>query len=372
MRDARYSQLADIIVNYSTRVQPEEKVLIDYTEIPAEMISVLIQKVAEKGAFPFVDTRDSRVQRILLMNATEDQMRIQGDCELYRMKKMDVFVGFRGSTNITEAADVPQERMKHFLDHVAQPVHFKERVNNTKWVVLRWPTPAMAQLAGMSTEAFEDFYFDVCTLDYSRMEAAQAPLKKRMQSCDQVRILGPGDTDLTFSIKDIPIIPCTGEFNIPDGETFTAPVRDSVNGVIHFNAPTVYRGQNFDDIRLVFSDGRCTEAAGSDTEALNKILDTDEGARYVGEFSIAYNPRVLKPMRDILFDEKIAGSIHFTPGQAYEMADNGNRSSVHWDMVLIQRPEYGGGELYFDGELIRKDGLFVPDDLHPLNPENLV
>ena len=230
----------------------------------------------------------------------------------------------------------------------------------------------MAQLAGMSTEQFEDFYFDVCTLDYARMAEAEKPLKERMDSSDRVHIIGPNDTDLKFSIKDIPAVQCNGDRNIPDGEVFTAPVRDSVNGVIRFNASTIYQGKSFDDVRLVFENGRIVEATSSDTASLNEIRYTDEGARYVGEFSLGFNPHINKVLRDILFDEKIAGSLHFTPGQAYEEADNGNRSKIHWDLVLIQTPEHGGGEIYFDDELIRKDGRFVPDYLQGLNPENLI
>jgi aminopeptidase len=225
----------------------------------------------------------------------------------------------------------------------------------------------------MSTRAFEDFYFAACTLDYGRMAEAVKPLQARMEQADRVEIKGPGDTDLSFSIKGIPVKPCTGARNIPDGECFTAPVRDSIEGVMHYNAPTVYNGKAFDDVRLVFRQGKVVEATagGAGTKALESILDTDEGARYVGEFAIGFHPRILQPMRDILFDEKIAGSFHFTPGRAYEDADNGNRSEIHWDMVAIQRPEWGGGEIRFDGETIRKDGLFVPPDLLALNPDRL-
>jgi aminopeptidase len=245
------------------------------------------------------------------------------------------------------------------------------RVNHTKWVVCRWPTSAMAQQAGMSTEAFEDFYFRVCTLDYSRLAQALEPLNKRMSATDKVHIKGPG-TDLTFSIKGQTCIPCSGEHNIPDGEIFTSPIRDSVQGHISYNTPTIYRGASFDNIRLEFRDGKIIKADANKTVLINKILDSDEGARYIGEFALGVNPHITEPMRDILFDEKIAGSFHFTPGQAYEKADNGNRSQVHWDMVCIQRAEYGGGEIWFDDDLIRKDGKFLPEDLSPLNPENLV
>jgi aminopeptidase len=291
--------------------------------------------------------------------------------DLEFMKDMQCYIAVRGGHNITENSDVPDDKMQIVQEHWRKPV-LDQRVDHTKWVVLRWPTPSMAQLAGMSTEGFEDFYFDVCTLDYAKMARAEEPLKDRMMRADRVHLKGPADTDITFSIKGIPAVPCIGDRNIPDGEVFTAPVRDSVNGVIHFNAGTIYNGKPYDDIRLVFKDGKVVEATGSNTPGINEVLDSDEGARYIGEFSIGFNPCVKQAMRDILFDEKIAGSIHFTPGRAYEEADNGNRSKIHWDMVLIQTPEFGGGEILFDDELIRKDGRFVPEYLHGLNPENLL
>jgi aminopeptidase len=241
-----------------------------------------------------------------------------------------------------------------------------QRVKKTKWVVLRWPTPSMAQLAGMSTEAFEDFYFDVCTLDYRKLLPGMRTLHRLMEKTDRVEIKGPG-TQLTFRKKGIPAVICGGDRNIPDGEVFSCPIRDSVEGYVTFNAPSIYQGIAFDGIRLEFKNGKIVNATSNETKKLNKILDSDPGARYIGEFSLGFNPRILHPMRDILFDEKIAGSFHFTPGQAYEEADNGNRSQVHWDLVNIQRPEYGGGEIYFDGKLIRKDGIFLPKQLRSLN-----
>jgi aminopeptidase len=252
----------------------------------------------------------------------------------------------------------------------SHPIHSERRVKHTKWVVLRYPSASMAQLANMSTEAFEDFYFDVCNLDYAKMEEAMEPLLQLMKSTDKVRITAPG-TDLSFSIKGIGAKKCSGHRNIPDGEVFSAPVRDSVQGTITYNTPSVYSGVTFENISFTFKDGQIVEASSNDTAKLNEILDSDEGSRYIGEFSLGFNPYILHPMKDTLFDEKIAGSLHFTPGQAYEETDNGNRSAVHWDLVLIQRPEYGGGEVYFDDRLIRKDGMFVIPELETLNPENL-
>lgn len=370
MVDPRMRKLADVLVGYSTKVQPGERVLIEAFDIPPEMTNVLIERVVEAEGVPFVNIHQGIVRRKLVMTGTDEQMEISARHALELMKEMQCYIAVRGGLNITEMADVPSQKIKAYETHYKPVLDY--RVNNTKWVVLRWPTPAMAQQAGMSTEQFEDFFFDVCTLDYAKMAKAEQPLKERMERTDIVRLIGPKDTDLTFSIKDIPVIPCVGDRNIPDGECFTAPVKDSVNGVIHFNAGTIYHGRPFDDIRLVFEDGKIVEATGSDTKAINEILDSDDGARYVGEFAIGFNPHIKRAIRDILFDEKICGSIHLTPGQAYEEADNGNRSKIHWDMVLIQTEEFGGGEIWFDDELIRKNGWFVPAELQGLNPENLV
>ena len=372
MKDPRIAKLADVLVGYSTHVQPGEKVLVEAYDIPDDVVTALVTRIAEAGGLPFVTVKRNSVLRALYNNATEEQMRLTGEFERARMAEMDAYIGVRGSENSTELSDVPDERMKLQRSLWWNPVHSQTRVPHTKWVVLRWPTASMAQQAGMSTEAFEDFYFDVCTFDYAKLDPVIAPLKRLMDATDKVRLTGPG-TDLRFSIKDIPTIPCTGNANIPDGEIFTAPVRDSVSGTIAFNTPTIYQGTVFEGVTLVFEQGkivRATSVGGTET-MLNQILDSDEGARYIGEFSLGFNPYVMQPMKDILFDEKIAGSFHFTPGGAYDEAFNGNRSTVHWDMVFIQRPEFGGGEVYFDDVLVRKDGLFVLDDLLPLNPENL-
>jgi aminopeptidase len=370
MLDPRFDKLADVLIHHSTKLQPGERVLLETYDAPPEIVARLVERITAVGAIPLVETRHNKVLRALYRTATEEQMRLTGELELARMKRMDAYIGLRGAENSTELADVPAEKMRLFAAHWWKPVHSEQRCTHTKWVVLRCPTPAMAQQAGMSTEAFEEFYFNVCTLDYGRMARAIVPLKERMEAAGQVRITGPG-TDLTFSIHGIPAIPCGGDRNIPDGECFTAPVRESVEGQIQFNCPTIYQGKPFENVCLQFRSGKVVAATASDTAGLNAILDSDEGARYIGEWSIAFNPFIREPMRDILFDEKIDGSFHFTPGNAYEIADNGNRSEVHWDMVMIQRPEYGGGEILLDGEVIRRDGRFVPEDLRGLNPDNL-
>ena len=364
MQDERFDKLAKLLVEYSIRLKRNETVLIEAFDIPDEMTAALIRAARNAGGVPFAQVYHARVNRALALEASDRQLNIMASHELARMKKMNAYIAMRGSHNITELADVPAEKMQ-LIGKKMRPVQ-DQRVKRTKWVVLRWPTPSMAQLAGMSTEAFEDFFFNVCTLDYRKLQPGMKALKGLMEKTDRVQIKGPG-TDLNFSIKGIPAVICGGDRNIPDGEVFTAPVKDSVEGQLTFNAPSIYQGTAFDGIQLSFKRGKIVEASGNETEKLNKILDSDTGARYIGEFSLGFNPRVFQPMRDILFDEKIAGSFHFTPGQAYEEADNGNRSQVHWDMVSIQRPDYGGGEIYFDGKLIRKNGEFLPKQLRSLN-----
>src|SRR5881296_4516052 len=364
MHDARFDNLAKLLVEYSTGLKRNENVLIEAFDVPDEMTIALIRAARKAGAIPFVQVQRARIGRELALEASDRQLTLAARHELARMKKMHAYVALRGSNNITELSDVPVAKMQ-LIAKKMQPVQ-DQRVQKTKWVVLRWPSPSMAQLASMSTEAFEDFYFEVCTLDYRKLQPGMKALKKLMERTDRVEIAGPG-TDLRFSIKGIPAVICGGDRNIPDGEVFSCPVKDSVEGHVTFNTPSIYQGIAFDGIRLDFKDGKIVDATSNETQKLNKILDSDPGARYVGEFSLGFNPRVFQPMRDILFDEKIAGSFHLTPGQAYEEADNGNRSQVHWDMVSIQRPDYGGGEIYFDGKLVRKDGRFVLNQLRSLN-----
>lgn len=369
MKDPRIDQFAKTMVNYSIRVQPGENVLIHATGQVSELVRALIHEVYQAGGRPFVQLEDPQIKRELLFGATEEQLAVMREAETSFMEKMQGYIGIRSGDNINELSDVPEEKMHMYSRLVQRPV-LDIRVPKTKWVVLRYPNASMAQLANMSTSAFEDFYFQVCNMDYSKMSEAMDSLVELMEKTDKVRITGPG-TDLTFSIKGIPAIKCAGHYNLPDGEVFTAPVKDSVNGVISYNTPSPYHGYTFENVKLTFQNGKIIEATANDTERINKIFDIDEGARYVGEFAIGVNPYIQNPMKDILFDEKIDGSFHFTPGQSYDEAPNGNKSSVHWDLVSIQRAEWGGGEIYFDDRLIRKDGRFVIPELQGLNPENL-
>ncbi len=374
MKDIRIEKLAYNLVNYSCRLKKGENVLIKVYGEGEErsLVMAIIQEVYKVGGNPFVWNHDPQIMRELLKQCNDKQINTWAESDLMLMKKMDAYIGVWGGNNNAENSSIKEDNYKIYEKLYLNPVHMHQRVKNTKWVVLNYPTSSMAQQASMSTDEFEDFYFKVCNLDYSKMDKAMDNLVNLMNKTDKVKIVGEG-TELNFSIKNIPAIKCAGIMNIPDGEVFTAPIRDSVNGVLSYNTPSLYSdGFTYENIKLEFKNGKIVNAASNDNERINKIFDTDEGARYIGEFAIGVNPYITKPMKDTLFDEKIMGSFHFTPGACYDEAPNGNKSAIHWDLVCIQTKEYGGGEMYFDDVLIRKDGVFVIDELKCLNPENLI
>ena len=370
--DERIKKLAYNLVNYSCRVQKGEKVLISCNGVhPLPLVKQLIKEIYAAEGLAFVDFTTNSLDRELLLGATEEQLKILAENEAAKMRQMDCYIGVRGEDNLAEMSDVPEDKLALYDKLYMNPVHHEIRVPHTKWVVLRYPAPSMAQSAHQSLEAFEDYYFNVCNLDYSKMSKAMDSLVELMNKTDKVRLTAK-NTDITFSIKDIPAIKCDGACNIPDGEVYTAPVRDSVNGTITYNTPSEYNSFTFENVSLTFENGKIVKCTANNNEKVEAVFNIDEGARYVGEFAIGVNPYITKPMNNILFDEKIMGSIHFTPGNCYDDAYNGNKSAIHWDLVLIQTPEYGGGEIYFDDVLIRKDGRFVLPELEVLNPENLI
>ena len=371
MKDVRLEELATNILKHSVKLKEKDDLLIEIIgEEGMPLAKEIIRQAEEMKARPYFKIINNEILRTMLENATEEQIKLYAKHDWNRMKDMDAYIGIRATSNIAELNGIPSEKMELYNKYYTFPVHFEERVKNTKWCILRYPNKAMAQASNMNTDEFESFYFDVCNLDYEKMSKAMDKLVDLMNKTDKVQIKGK-DTDLTFSIKDIKAEKYFGTFNLPDGEVATAPVKDSVNGYITYNTETSYNGKKFNNIRFEFENGKIVKATSNNSDELNKILDTDEGARYIGEFAIGLNPYIENPIGDTLFDEKIKGSFHLTPGDCLEGSDNGNHSSIHWDIVDIQTPEYGGGEIWFDDVLIRKDGLFVLDELKCLNPENL-
>lgn len=371
MNQEEIKKLAKNLVNYSIKLQENEKVLIEGSPLCLELILEIIKEVYNKGGYPFVNYSDNLITREILKGTNEEHIKLLAKYMKPKMEDMDAYIGISATNNIYELSDVKIENKNLYSKFYSKPIHSDIRVSKTKWVILKFPTFGFSQQANMSLEEYSKFYFKVCNLDYSKMNKAMDNLKILMEKTDKVKIIGP-DTNLSFSIKGIPAIKCAGEMNIPDGEVYTAPVKDSVNGYIHYNTITMYNGLKFENIKLYFENGKIVKCEGNNQKELESIFNIDDGARYVGEFSFGLNPYILHPTTDILFDEKITGSIHFTPGASYDDAFNGNKSAVHWDLVLIQRKDYGGGEIYFDDKLIRKDGIFVVKELECLNPQNLM
>lgn len=366
MSDQRFQYLANQVARYSLHLSPGEKVLIEACSQAADFTAMLVRAVRATGAIPLVELKDSRVDRAFILSATEEGMQLWLDCETARMERMDAYVAIRGQDNLNELSDIPVEQMNLYSRYHGM-LHYGHRVPNTKWCVLRYPNDSMAQQANMSTEAFMDFYFNTCCLDYQRLNELVTPLRTRLSRADQIHLTAPG-TDLTFSIKGLCLPKSTcGTWNVPCGETGLPIVQGSANGVITYNMPSLYQGFLFRNIRLVLRDGVIVEASANDSARLNAILDIDPGARRIGEFALGFNPYVTRPIFDTLFDEKMRMSLHFTPGNS-----KNNPSSIHWDLVTSHAAEHGGGEVWVDGELIRKDGLFIPDDLRPLNPDDLL
>lgn len=366
--DPRIEILARNLLDYSLNLQPGQRLLVEGEVGSSDLLLALMSEAYKRGAQPFLELHDFHLHRGWLLGADRKMLETRTAWNLQRLEDLDAHLFVHAGNNASELVDVPAGTMEAY-HRVSEP--YWDKLLKKKWCTMRFPTPSAAQAAGMSTQAFEDFCFAVCSLDYPKMSRAMDPLVELMGRTDNVRIFGPG-TELSFSTAGIPAIKAAGECNVPDGEVFTSPVKGSVNGTVTFNTPSLHDGVMHDRVRLTFNEGRITDADGSERERLNQVLDTDEGARYLGEFALGVNPLIERPTKDILYDEKIAGSLHLTPGRAYEGADNGNRSSVHWDLVLIQTAAWGGGEVWFDGVLVRKDGRFVLPELEGLNPENLV
>jgi aminopeptidase len=362
-------QLAQTIINYSLSIQKGEKLLIEVKgQGTDDMLKALIQETLKVGGIPYWNRNQDEILNEFIACSDDQQMQTWSSLHKIIMENIDAYVAIRGTDNAYELSNVPAEHMKSYMKNYFEQVHSKIRVPKKKWVVLRWPNFSMAQLAQMNTADFAKFYFETCTLDYSQMGSAMVPLVELMKKTDKVRLVGPGKTDISFSIKNIPVHACAGKLNIPDGEVYTAPVKDSMNGLIAYNTPSFYNGKLFSNVCLEVKNGQIQKATcDGDHQALNAVFDTDQGARYFGEFAIGVNPHITFAMKDTLFDEKIYGSIHLTPGSSYDNAFNGNKSAVHWDLVMIQTPDFGGGEIYFDDLLIRRDGEFILPELQALN-----
>lgn len=365
MKDSRIATLAKQVIEYSVSLKAGERILIEAWDGSEDFVNEFVKAAQKVGAYPYVSLQNMSVTRNFIKGVTEESMKSWYEYEVARMKEMDAYVSIRRQENIYEYSDVPAKKMAVYNKYHGM-LHYGHRLPHTKWCVLRYPNAAMAQLAGMSTEAFEDYYFEANCIDYKKLNDIACALNKLCNRTDKVRIVAPG-TDLTFSIKGMcQTKSLCGIFNRPCGETGMNIVQGTANGVIRYNIPSSYQGYVFQDVELTLKDGIIVKAVSNNTELMNKILDTDGGARKIGEFAIGFNPMITKPITDTLFDEKMAMSLHFTPGNGRE-----NPSAIHWDLVQSHAPENGGGEIWFDDVLIRKDGLFVIEELLDMNPDRL-
>ena len=365
MNKQKLNKLANTIINYSLHLKENSRVVVSFTKEATPLVEELIKEAQKIKAIMVLNMYDPKLNARLLEKSTDNRLEHLKKIKEFEVENYDAYIQIRTENNDYERKNIPKEIIKKF-GAMTQAVD-DIRINQREWVLLNYPTDLDAYKSKMTSDEFNDFALEVMTVDYQKMSIDIEPLKILMEKTDKVRITSPG-TDITFSIKGMPAIPCCGEKNIPDGELYSAPIKDSVNGTITYNTPSPYQGNVYNNVSLTFENGKIIKATcDGDNEKLNEIFDTDNGARYVGEFALGFNPKILYPMGDILYDEKILGSLHFTPGRCYADCDNGNVSSIHWDMVLIQREDFGGGEIYFDDVLIRKDGKFIPEELKILN-----
>ncbi|MCL5019715.1 MAG: aminopeptidase, partial [Patescibacteria group bacterium] len=335
--DIRNKKLAHLLVNYSTGIKKGERVWVDCIgTAPLPLLEAVVEEIAKAGGIPFYQMLNQKVTRRMVESGSESMWKELGEIDRQRMEKMDAYIGIRGQENIFQMAGVPHQKMMRYIKYYQEPVHIHQRVEHTRWVVLRYPNPAFAQSALMSDEAFENYYFDVCTLDYKKLSKVMEPLVRLLKKTNEIRLVGPG-TDLTIGVKGMTWVKCDGKMNIPDGEVFTSPIKTEVNGTITYNTKTESDGELFTDIAFEIKNGKIIDAqcSSGNTKKLNQILDTDPGARYFGEFSFGTNPYITHEILDILFDEKIYGSNHLTPGNSYKECFNGNSSAVHWDLIII-------------------------------------
>lgn len=371
--DERITRLAENLIKNSVKLKKGEQIYIEAIGLSTmPLVQELVKAATKAGGVPFYYFNEQALQKAFIENASVAQMKAQAEIHKQLMSNSQAYIGVRGNDDLFKMSAVVPEKMNNYQKYYWNPVHSEIRVPQTKWCVLRYPNAAFAAMSKMALEDFEDFYFDACLVDYVKMGQAMKPLKKLMDKTKKVRIVAPG-TEVEFSIAGIKSIICDGQMNIPDGEVYTAPVKDSINGVIQFNTDTTYMGTVFSNIRLVFKDGKIVEGHSMiNDDKFQKILNIDEGSRYMGEFALGVNPFVTQPMLDILFDEKISGSFHMAIGNSYEdETNNGNKSAIHWDLVQMQDAEHGGGEIFFDEVLVRKNGRFVLPELIGLNPEKL-
>ena len=354
MVDTETAKTAKIIVEHSAKIKKGDYVQIIADYDAKDIVLELYRLALLKGAYPKPHISLPGISYTYYKYATEKQLRHFPKVAMYEMKNSDVVIMIGATRNTKELANIDPKRVAA-RQRVIEPI-FRHRTEKTRWVIFYYPTPALAQEAGMSFQEFEEFTFRATNVDYGAMERQQEKLKKLLDDGNTVRIVAK-NTDLKFSIKGRKGIKCCGQYNLPDGEVFTSPVENTAEGHIEFSYPALYQGREVEGIRLEFRKGKAVKATASKNQAfLRKVLETDKGAKYIGEFGIGTNYKLNRFVKNILFDEKLGGTIHLAMGMAYKEAGGRNKSAIHWDILADMKR---GGRLYIDGKLIQKNGKFL-------------
>ncbi len=355
MADKRIAKLAKILVNHSLSVRKGENVLIvSSSELAKPLVLEVYKEILLAGAHPLVSIKLEEAANIFFEYASETQLRHLPKTQLHEAKNMDCFVNIRAPLNKKALSNIDPQKAGT-RSKALKPIG-EEIVNNKRWVLTNFPTQALAQEADMSLSEYEDFLYRATNIDWDKVKKQEESLQKVLDKGKTVRIMGQ-DTDITLSIKGRKSIPCHGIRNMPDGEVFLSPIEDSAEGHIYYEMPAIYQGREVTGIRLRFKKGKVVEATATKNEKfLHTMLDTDRGARFLGELGIGTNYGIKKFSKDILFDEKIGGTVHLAVGRSYESAGGTNKSAIHWDMIKDLRQ---GGCIFIDGKPIQKNGKFL-------------
>jgi aminopeptidase len=366
MIDPRVQKLAKILVHYSTAVKPGEIVRIMGTAAGEPLLREVYREVLRAGAHPVVRMALADEDCLYYGEAIDDELDYLSPLLLHEVETMDVSIRTFPDQNphaLTSVDPTKKQRRLRAMRMLTEKFTERWKEGRLRWVGTIYPTPALAQEARMSLEEFADFVFAAGKLNeenpadaWRALSARQQKICDRLNQCSEMRYKGL-DTDLTFSCRGRTWVNCDGRLNFPDGEVFTGPVEESVNGTIRFTYPGIFHGQEVEDIFLCFKEGRVEEArAAKGEDLLHKLLQTDAGASYVGEIAIGTNDQIRRFSKNMLFDEKMSGTIHLAVGNGIPGTGSKNVSALHWDMLKDMRD---GGEIYADGALIYRNGAFV-------------
>jgi aminopeptidase len=355
MSDPRWQQLAEVLVNYSTGTKPSEKVLITMMEETTFPLTRAVYTEAVKaGGLPHVEFQSVLLERDLMLHGAKEQLDWVPELNAYGMEWADVYIGLRGARNPFEFSNVSPENIA--AHKRAMGIVSGMRNDHTRWVLVRVPNESFAQQAEMSHDEMMDFFFEATLRDWAKEAEWYREVQKVFQAAKTVRIVGL-NTDLTFSTEGRIYEVADGHLNMPDGEVFTAPVDDSAEGHIYFEFPGVYFGERIPGINLEFSKGKVAKAsAEGNQELLQELIKMDEGSNRIGEFGVGINYGIQRFVSDILYDEKIGGTIHIALGRAYAECGGVNQSALHWDIIKDLREQ---GELHLDGKKIFEKGKFL-------------